>query len=527
MTKPCAAGVNRSKVARMTLPDANHPLVRALPDDLQAPALAALAAMPQHHADGGVDQTARRRWQALFELAGFQRYALEDIGQWFARPIPAASTLTARQRAVALLRAEVPGIVIDDYPLYGSAMLVRQWLGVDPMGPLFHPVDDGAGGTIAFFDRFRVLAASHQTKDIAEALVTSLPVARQLELIGELMLAGDCSDYEISEWLPALWPHLRDDVVSTHEVKAWVSAYADRLLALLDDPTGPLRTAHGTALRGTFGVTVLLVLVRAGLALEPRHDRLFTMWHLGTTSTLWEVVDAVPVERREAVVAAVATALGGMYIQRWAPELLQRYPLAGPTKVVLSLLRYVERPRDFMKALKAIGATAPPVEAVLKAHARKTPPIPKLVVDALTPLQTTADLDDVQQAQLVEANRRYGGTTMTATAIMQNTGEDEPEGDPQIVTAGLEHGHVVGTDGTVLYDVLLYNADAGTFFQTGTTVVVADVIQFGVEAVDKALGQGLQQALQDRNKKTAKKKAKKKKAATEKATTEKNPARDP
>lgn len=472
-------------MALRPLPTEDDPLVRALPDDLRPAAVEALAATPAYYEIGSKDLTARTRWAALLEQAGFGRYTIGEVKEWYARPVPPPETWTARQRSVARLFAEVPGMRFDEYPLYASTAVQRQAMGLEPKGPLFDLVD----GT-TFLDRFRVLVAHQAPTAEARAMIDALPLERRLVMLGELMLCGECSDYRISEWLPSLWPQLGA------EGKAWAPAYADRLLALFEDPRGrEVMTSNGPALRGAHGVTVLLALVRAGVALEPRWDTLFTMWHLGVTPELWEIVEAVPPERREAVVTRVARSLDLNYLERWAPELLRRYPLAEPTRFVLSKLEFVKKPRDFMKALKTVAAASPPMAAVLAEHAKSKPKIPKLTLGDRAPLRTLADLDEVAQAQLVEANRRYGGTTMTAAAIMNNTGEEEPEGAPQIETPHLERGRVLDAKGNHLYDVLLYNVDAGTVFEAGSTRVVADVVQADVQAADQALALGLTQAL--------------------------------
>lgn len=498
------------------LPSTNHPLVLALDEDLRPLAVEALAATPNHYVDRGKDATARNRWATLLERAGFARYTLAHVGQWYARPITLPETWNERQRSAARLFAEVLGMRLSEFPLYESTRMQRQMLELEPRGPLF----DLEGG-VTFFERFRVLAARPADKARAKEMVFALPIAQRLVVLGELMLAGDCSDYEIASWLPSLWSELRDEGAS------WAPAYADRLLGLFEDPRGGelAVVANGPALRAAHAVTVLLALVRAKIEIEPRWDRLFTLWNVDATKQeLWEIVDALPAERREVAVARIVRGLAPMHLERWAPELLSRYPFAIPTRYVLENLESVKKPRDLLKALKILAKDSEPMAAVLHDFTTTQAKILAFSLGEPAAIRAPVDLDEITAAQLVEANRLYGGMVIGAEDILKNTGAEEPEGEPQIEANRLERRAVLDASGQHVFDLLTYNVDAGTFFEKGTTRVVAEIIQFDVHSKDRSLAMGLSQMLKGEPKRASKAEPKTtaSKAKTKKRSSKKN-----
>ncbi|MEO7109794.1 MAG: hypothetical protein ABI183_05110 [Polyangiaceae bacterium] len=464
-------------------------------------------------------------WMAALTTAGFQTYEASKS----ANPVPLASTadLTDRMRSVAVLLAEVPGLNLCKLPIYLRAWMRRQWLGIEPRGLLFDLVDDGAGKRIPLIDHYLTMAEDDEKR--AFAWLKTLPLTQRLPIMGELMLIGDCQNYGLGMEMWALSRKLRD------EGEAWAPGFADRLAGFFEDPRDKeVYTAHGPCARGDFAITVLLALVRAGIALEPRWDVLFQMWNISEVhlGALHEILKALPAERRPLAVRRIAEALDTNRISIWAPLLLAKYPFADATQYVLSKLSYVSKPRDFLKQLHAIAAKSPEMAAALDPG--KQPAIPKLALAGIVDIRQLSQLDKVAQKQLVEANRRYGGSVMTAEAIFRNTGEDEPEGDaPQIETRDLERGQVVDAAGKHLYDFFFYNSDSGTFFAKGSTTAVADVVQLGVESQDKTLALALSQAMHDVSKPASKKsvfkksskKAVPKKSAPKKSSAKKGAAR--
>ncbi|MEO8799706.1 MAG: hypothetical protein ABI551_17565, partial [Polyangiaceae bacterium] len=437
------------------LPAIDDPRVRALPDDLKAKVIKALEAMPARYkkplrgeADG--------LWMAALTAAGFKTYEASKS----TNPVPVASTaaLTERMRSVAVVLAEVPGLNLYQLPVYRRAWMCRQWLGLEPRGLLFDLVDDGAGKRIPLIDHYLTMAEADEKR--AFAWLKTLPLARRLPIMGELMLIGDCGDYRLASEMWTLSRTLRE------EGKEWAPGFADRLAGFFEDPRdNEVYTAQGPRARGDFAITVLLALVRAGIALEPRWDVLFQMWNISEAhlGRLWEVLKALPADRRPLAVRRIAEGLDTNRISIWAPLLLAKYPFADATKYVLSKLDHVSKPRDFLKQLRAIAAKSPEMAAALDPG--KQPAIPQLTLTAIVDVRQLSEIDKLAQKQLVEANRRYGGSVMTAEAIFRNTGEEEPEGDaPQIETRDLQRGKVVDAAGKHLYDFFFYNADSGTFF---------------------------------------------------------------
>jgi len=251
-------------------------------------------------------------WKEVLEAAGFP-FNRFDYG----RKILASAQYSERQKAVALLLADVPGVDPIEYPLHMRAWVQRQFLGLDPPGLLFDVV-----GEETLFDFFRVLAVKN--KPAALGWVSSLPIGRRLEVIGELMLAGDCSDYDLSLLLAPLWPELKD------EGRSWAPVYADRLLTFFEDARGgEIHTSFGPRLRGDLAITVLLALVRAEIPIEPRWDTLFEMCLVNVETVPWEIVEALPEVRRPLAVRRIAEGGDRNYLRRWGGPLVTVHALSS------------------------------------------------------------------------------------------------------------------------------------------------------------------------------------------------------
>jgi len=248
-------------------------------------------------------------------------------------------------------------------------------------------------------------------------------------------------------------------------------------------------------LRGDLAITVLLALVRAEIPIEPRWDTLFEMWLVNVETVPWEIVEALPEVRRPLAVRRIAEGGDRNYLRRWGGPLLRRYPWETVAAYLLSRAEDMEKPRDFLKEMKAIAKTSDGVALALAAYDATHEKIPKLKLADRSSVKSLADLDEIACAQLVEANRLYGGLTMTAEAIMQNSGDVEPVGEPQITVDFLFRARVIGARKVHLYDVYFYNVDSGTFFKKGTAEVVAELIQGSVESSNQALAQALSQAM--------------------------------
>ena len=331
-----------------------------------------------------------------------------------------------------------------------------------------------------------------RTKAAKKAAIAALPLVRAIDVLIAYEVMNESDAYELLTEL--LWPLAKrlDDSAG-----AWATATADRLTGWLTDPAArELTTAKGASLRAVTGLTVLLALVRAKVPLRPEWDALFTIWDLQVPvgAEVDEILTALPAERRDRALVAIAGAstfeTGRVAA---AMRMLPKWPSAPLVHAVLAWLP---------KALRAADVKPPIVAAALKSK-KGSAPRPSLWRCDLESVDTLGDLDDVGQAQLIECQRRYGGQTMTAAAIMAT---DNADLEGRISTEVLDRGGIVDATGRRRYDFWLYGADAGTFFRTRTTEVVADFIQDTVDGGDAALREALTLALRSPPKKTAPKK---------------------
>jgi hypothetical protein len=104
------------------------------------------------------------------------------------------------------------------------------------------------------------------------------------------------------------------------------------------------------------------------------------------------------------------------------------------------------------------------------------------------------DLTELQQAQLAVAGKRYDGRDLPAADRISVEGSDE-EGFDQSFRGLLELCELLDDEGARAYDVLLYMGDSGTVFEAGSTEVVADIVQCGIQGVDQDLATALETAL--------------------------------
>jgi hypothetical protein len=103
------------------------------------------------------------------------------------------------------------------------------------------------------------------------------------------------------------------------------------------------------------------------------------------------------------------------------------------------------------------------------------------------------ELSDVERAQLEAAGERYDGDALPAEARLSPPGGDWDE-------EASFHGFVsvwdlVDDTGSVRYTAWFYRVDSGTIFRAGTTEVVAEVIQCGLESEDETLAADVLEAV--------------------------------
>jgi hypothetical protein len=138
----------------------------------------------------------KQRWEAVLDAAGFPRFIPgQTPGSFAMREIMLAPELTPQQRVVAEALAGVPGVFASAHAIYSAAWVRRRWLGIDPPGVLFRELEVEHAGQRhrwPLFHALRILARNHSPA--ASALVATLPVRDQLELICDLILAA--TDYQ-------------------------------------------------------------------------------------------------------------------------------------------------------------------------------------------------------------------------------------------------------------------------------------------------------------------------------------------
>jgi hypothetical protein len=99
-------------------------------------------------------------------------------------------------------------------------------------------------------------------------------------------------------------------------------------------------------------------------------------------------------------------------------------------------------------------------------------------------------LTDLDQAQLREAGKRYDGNDLPAEARI-GPEDDEESGALFRIT----RWSIVSEDGATRYDAWFYQVDSGTIFAGGTTDVVAEIVQFGLECTDATVRAAIHPAL--------------------------------
>jgi hypothetical protein len=138
-----------------------------------------------------------------------------------------------------------------------------------------------------------------------------------------------------------------------------------------------------------------------------------------------------------------------------------------------------------------------------------------LSVKTILKPETAAVLSPLQREQIVAAGKRYDGGDFSAEERLSDEGSDA-EGQEQSWKGFLEIREIVDAEGKPAYDAYLYMADSGTVFRAGTTEIVAEIIQFGLECDDPELEAALESVVADKPvmaKKTAPGKPAKKTAA--------------
>lgn len=426
--------------------------------------------------------------------AGFPRHETSTGVRYTEREVFRARELTATQRAVAELLATGLRLPLEAYPLPAQGWARRQWLGHSP-GVLFAEREDGR----TLYEQLRTLgpAEDRQRQEQLEAL----PLRERLAASADIDLLYQ--DQPSSMMWHSLGT-LCDSIDDTYG--EWGRDIIERV-SEHNFRTSRFEKFH--FITSPLSRLAFIAMVRGGVFLEARFDEVFTLSRWSPLDEQREVLDAIPAERREtALLTGIANAPFPDERVRLALALLPHYPYPSLARHVVAHLDQARNPKDALKQLKQLAPTIPAVAAELAANQGKRAAIPALRVASheLNPAPDT--VDSVGRAQLVLSAKRYDGRECTADELLTQTGQDEEPLGP------FERLRIDDKKAPA-YDAWLYMTDSGTFFRTGTTDIVAEVIQGGVECADLRLRAALIAALAD-EKKGAKAPASKAKKAKKK-----------
>jgi len=102
------------------------------------------------------------------------------------------------------------------------------------------------------------------------------------------------------------------------------------------------------------------------------------------------------------------------------------------------------------------------------------------------------ELSSIERAQLEKAGKLYDGEELSAEARLctPNQGDEETS-----FYGFISLWDLVNKSGNVLYTAWFYKVDSGSIFSVGTTDIVAEIIQFGIECDDDKFVQQLMGAV--------------------------------
>jgi len=235
---------------------------------------------------------------------------------------------------------------------------------------------------------------------------------------------------------------------------------------------------------------IFFALLEAKIPIEARWDRLFPLPFFALDDHkcrklvphLADCIGAIPEVRRD---AAITRALVDekLNLVRNGLCVLAIWPSA---KVLECMLAHADKPSVLLRRIAEEFPSMAPIARALEAG-RKPPPALRRAA-APTTITSLGKLDPVAQKQLAVAGERWDGQKLTAAARLA-------KGKESSFLGSLERCAVVTGTGERVYDVFTYAGDSGTIFATGTTRVVASIIQSSIECRNAALAEGLEIAL--------------------------------
>lgn len=389
-----------------------------------------------------------------------------------------ASRLDADQRAVAELLAKHPELPAGSLPMPTPAWAKRKWLGIDPPGPLF-------SGKPSLFERLREVDADDDDE--------WLPLLERLSIEDRIMVLTDLALMREDFDTVATQNELIDGITKMPSTLGdWGGRTADMLLGFVGTRWESAE-AHPWGVEEIVTEAVLLAIIRAGRPFEAKYDRLLALGNYAyepRVPVVREIVQAIPEQRREGVVEAALSRLKGpVWRLSIAMRMLETFPYAA---IARQALAHIDegKPRKVMQQLGALAKQHPVIDAVLREHKAGQAPPPKLVVLERTK-PTFDELDATGRKQVELCAQLFDGRKVRAAQLIASD-EDEDEDEP---IAPFERTRIANAKGTPAYDAWRYSVDSGTVFRAGSTDVIAEIIQDGLECSDRALRLALIDAL--------------------------------
>jgi len=458
--------------------DASHTTDRLgeLPARCAKPLRAALASIITVD-DASPDAWARqaKAFDGALAAAGFPP---DPDGANPTRAIPSASTLTPEQRVVAEILAYVEHEQLDRFALPATAWLRRQWLSLDPPGPLFSIELDNQ----CAFDALRTDDA-----DAAQQQLASLPTAQRVALLADIMLAGPDFDLDFVE------DTLRADAGALGaDAGAWAATFADQLLALFAPGRSRGERGNYYAVPVVLQRVVFIALARARVPIEPRWDVLLPLEREVPLDEQKACIAAIPEARREAaMVAALHGAAFPDQMIEVAIALLATYPFEAVAREVAAQIDEARKPKQVQSQLMTLARLHPAIARALGGKGA-LPALPALAIVSIVAPVTLGALDATARKQLVATNTWWSNNTLAVEELF-----DELAGEPateRILPSLTAHARI-SRDGKPAYDAWLTMGDSGAVYAAGTTDIVAEIIQGDVECTDRALKMALTDTL--------------------------------
>jgi hypothetical protein len=428
---------------------------------------------PVHHG------TERELWGAAVEEAGL---GTKVMGSKPERPIPLASDLTPEQRKLVEVLACTPGPYLMYYAMPTAAWVRRQWIGIDPPGPLFRVTIDG----VPLFHAVRT--AMTKGNDVAAALLRDVPDDEWTAALCDLRLS------ELDAWSSPAEGLLKGELPDLGERGAsFGTAFADRLLALFAEDQPAAERSNMKGIPVELARAAFVSLVRAGTVVKPEWDVLLPLAPWIGAEERTRNIGAVPEPRRNAALARAFQR--GMFDTdrvRLALEMLPEFPYPSVAEIVVAHIDVTRDTENALALLREASAKNPAIAKVTKSLFAKLEARPKLRISKHIAPVTRADLDALRTKQFETAQAGYGGKRLTVARIFA---EEEDEAGETIMPSLTEIVLLVDEKGAPAYDAWLYMGDSGSIFKAGTTKRIASIIQGGLECKPLPLRVALKDAL--------------------------------